>query len=189
MGVLLWCAVVVLLLCCFVVLFCCVVVCCCGVLLCCCAQPPKDPKTLPGPHLFWVWRLLWLWLWLLLVWTSLDHLPPDPPSTGHPSAGPPKISLFFFPFPPPFRSFCVSLGLFLVEFWWCFEGRNLEMCTFGLLGCRVKPRRPHQTGPPGLAHDSPRTPNVHISGPRHFKHHKNSTRKKDTQRDTERVKR
>ena len=30
-----------------------------------------------------------------------------------------------------------------------------------LSGCRVKPRRPHQTGPPGLAHDSPRTPNVH----------------------------
>ena len=49
------------------------------------------------------------------------------------------------------------------------------MCTFGLLGCRVKPRRPHQTGPPGLAHDSPRTPNVHISGPRRFKHHQNST--------------
>ena len=38
--------------------------------------------------------------------------------------------------------------------------------TFGLSGCRVKPRRPHQTGPPGLAHDSPRTPNEHISGPR-----------------------
>ena len=28
----------------------------------------------------------------------------------------------------------------------------------------MKPRRPHQTGPPGLAHDSPRTPNVHIEG-------------------------
>ena len=24
------------------------------------------------------------------------------------------------------------------------------MCTFGLSGCRVKPRQPHQTGPPGL---------------------------------------
>ena len=30
----------------------------------------------------------------------------------------------------------------------------------------MKPRRPHQTGPPGLAHNNPRTPNVHISGPR-----------------------
>ena len=26
-----------------------------------------------------------------------------------------------------------------------------------------------ETGPPGLAHDSPRTPNVHISGPQRFK--------------------
>ena len=50
------------------------------------------------------------------------------------------------------------------------------MCTFGLSGCRVKPRRPHQTGPPGLAHDSPRTLNVHISGPRRFKHHQTSTK-------------
>ena len=39
-----------------------------------------------------------------------------------------------------------------------------------------KPRRPHQTGPPGLAHDSLRTPNVHISRPRRFKHHQNSTK-------------
>ena len=31
-------------------------------------------------------------------------------------------------------------------------------------------------GPPGLAHDSPRTPNVHISGPRRFKLHQNSTK-------------
>ena len=30
--------------------------------------------------------------------------------------------------------------------------------------------------PPGLAHDSPRTPNVHISGPRRFRHHQNSTK-------------
>ena len=40
-----------------------------------------------------------------------------------------------------------------------------------------KPRRPHQTGPPGLAHDNPRTPNVHISGPLRFQHHQNSTRR------------
>ena len=30
--------------------------------------------------------------------------------------------------------------------------------------------------PPGLAHDSPRTPNVHISGHLRFKHHQNSTK-------------
>ena len=41
-----------------------------------------------------------------------------------------------------------------------------------------------QTGPPGLAHDSPRTPNVHISGPRPFK---NTTKipRKDPKREKE----
>ena len=53
----------------------------------------------------------------------------------------------------------------------------LLMCTFGLSGCRVKPRRPHQTGPPGLAHDNQRTPNAHIWASRRFKHHQNSTNK------------
>ena len=62
------------------------------------------------------------------------------------------------------------------------------MCTFGLSGCRVKPRRPNQTGPPGLAHDSPRTPNVHISGHLALQ---NTTKipREDPQRDTKRAKR
>ena len=42
-----------------------------------------------------------VWFCLVVV-VGLD-------SAGLASAGPPKISLFFFPFPPPFRSFCVSL--------------------------------------------------------------------------------
>ena len=40
----------------------------------------------------------------------------------------------------------------------------------------MKPRRPHQTGPPGFAHDSPRTPNVHISGPPALQTPPNSTK-------------
>ena len=36
---------------------------------------------------------------------------------------------------------------------------------------------PAASGPPWLAHDSPRTPNVHIRAPRRFKHHQNSTRR------------
>ena len=31
-------------------------------------------------------------------------------------------------------------------------------------------------GAAGASHDNPRTPNVHISGPRRFKHHQNSTK-------------
>ena len=33
-----------------------------------------------------------------------------------------------------FALFVPSLGGFLVEFWWCFEGWGPEMCTFGVLG-------------------------------------------------------
>ena len=102
------------------------------------------------------------------------------------SLGGPKISLFFSPLPPQFLFFSPSLLVLFVEFWWCLKRRGPEMCTFGLSGCRVKPRRPHQTGPAGLAHDSPRTPNVHISGPRRFKHHQNSTKK--TKREEKRIK-
>ena len=78
-----------------------------------------------------------------LVWTAF---PLDRPSPDRPSPGPPKVSLFFFPFPPPFRSFCVSLGVFSWNFGGILEGRNPKVCTFGLPGCRVKPRRP--LGPP-----------------------------------------
>ena len=102
----------------------------------------------------------------------------DRPSRDRPSPGPPKMSLFFFPSPAANFVLFFSLWVFFsLNFGGVFEGRDPQMCTFGLSGCRVKPRRPHQTGPPGLAHDSPRTPNVHISGPRRIKHHQNSTRR------------
>ena len=69
----------------------------------------------------------------------------------------------FFPSPATvFILFSLSCWSFSLNFGGVFEDRDPEMCTFGLSGCGVKPRRPHQTGPPGLAHDSPRTPNVHI---------------------------
>ena len=104
-----------------------------------------------------------------------------PPSAGPPSTGPPsKISLFF-PSPVLFLSFS---GVFLVDFGGVFEGRDPQMCTFGLSGCRVKPRRlqnengggrgkkarnfgplpsgPHPSGPhPSAPHPS----ELHSSGP------------------------
>ena len=73
---------------------------------------------------------------------------------GAPKGGGPKIWRFFFPLPPQFSFFFHSLLVFFVEFWWCLKRRCVQMCTFGLSGCRVKPRQPHQTGPPGLAHDN-----------------------------------
>ena len=96
---------------------------------------------------------------------------------GPPSAGPPKISLFFFPFPPPFPLFLSLSGVFSLNFGGVFEDRDPQMCTFGLSGCRVKPRRPHQTGPPGLAHDSPNSKRAQTRGTCASKHHQNSTRR------------
>ena len=85
------------------------------------------------------------------------------------SAGPPfpwTAQNFRSFFAPSRRKFlCFSLGGLLVEHWWLKAG-NLK-CT----------ETPAASGPPGLAHDSQRTPNAHISAPRRFKHHQNSTRK------------
>ena len=50
-----------------------------------------------------------------------------------------NFTFFFFPRPPPFS---FSLGGPFVGFWWCLLKRqSRQMCTFGLSGCRVKPRR------------------------------------------------
>ena len=46
----------------------------------------------------------------------------------------------FFPSPAPIFALFFSLsGGLLVEFWWCLK-RRCQLCTFGLTGCRVKPR-------------------------------------------------
>ena len=73
-----------------------------------------------------------------------------------------NFALFFHSPATVFILFSLSCWSFSLNFGGVFEDRDPQMCTFGLSGCRVKPRRPHQTGPPGLAHDSLRTPNVHI---------------------------
>ena len=103
------------------------------------------------------------------------------PSTGHPSTWPPKISLFFFPFPPPFRSFCVSLGVFSLNFGGVLKAGTLKCARLGsrvvvsdrAAGARTRQPEKLQT--------------CTFQGPGTSKHHQNST--KDTWRDTERVKR
>ena len=57
-----------------------------------------------------------------------------PKGVGPRKGGGPKISRFFFPFPPPFRCFCVSLGVFSWNFGGVLKRRCPEMCTFGVLG-------------------------------------------------------
>ena len=60
------------------------------------------------------------------------HLPdrpaPDRPKFRSFFSFPATISLFF----------CLWLSS---NFWWCLKCQDPQMCTFGLLGCPVKPRR------------------------------------------------
>ena len=90
-------------------------------------------------------------------------LPPDPPSSGPPS-GPPKISLFFSPLPHHFCSFCLSLGVFSLNFGGFGEDRGPQMCTFGLLGCRVKPRR--LRGRRGFTREPENSKRAHLTHPK-----------------------
>ena len=88
---------------------------------------------------------------------------------------------------PKFRSFSfVSslrshfhssfLGVFLWNFGGVFESRGPQVCSFRVVGvsCEALAAPPDRGT---LAHDSPRTPNVHIWGSRRFKNHQNSTRR------------
>ena len=81
---------------------------------------------------------------------------PGPPLRWTSSTALPKISrffplsifaFFFFSLWGSSRVFFALSGGLLVELWWCLKHRDPQMCTFGLSGCRVQPRRP---GPPPL---------------------------------------
>ena len=74
------------------------------------------------------------------------HPPPDLPSTDNPlpdrpPLDRPKFRSFFSPLPPHFCSFCLSLGVFSLNSGGFCEDGDPQICTFGLSGCRVKPRR------------------------------------------------
>ena len=80
--------------------------------------PESRRRTLPPPD--------------PLPWTPCPECPPWTPP-------PPDL--------PKFRA-CVSpSGGPFVECWWCLKRWDPLMCTFGLSGCLVKPRRPVQGGP------------------------------------------
>ena len=105
--------------------------------------PPKDPNpnwgeggrpfgAPPFGPIYSGFGVVVVMVVVVIVGLDFPGPPAGPllPSSGPPSARPPKISLFF-PLPPPFRSFCVSLGVFS---WKCLKRRDPEMCTFGVLG-------------------------------------------------------
>ena len=109
---LLCCCVVVVRCCCSLLLLLLLLLCCC---CCCCSL-----------LLFVVVVVLLL---LFRVVLGLDSA--GPPSDRPPSARPPKISLFFFPLPPPFRSFSVSLGVFSLNLVVFLKAGTLKCARMG----------------------------------------------------------
>ena len=86
-----------------------------------------------------------------MAWLCGPALPRDRPPTGPPFR---RTALrrtalrrtaqnfaLFFPLPLPFSFFFSLSGVFSWNFGGVFEGRDPQMYTFGLSGCRVKPRR------------------------------------------------
>ena len=90
-----------------------------------------------------------------------DRPPPDHPPPDRPPPDRPKFRSFFSLLPPQFFSFFPLFWSFRCILVFLKAGA-LKCAHLEFSGCRVKPQRPYQTGPPGLAHDNPRTPNVHI---------------------------
>ena len=66
----------------------------------------------------------------VLTCVSVDHQTPDPPPQDPPLRRTAQNFAHFFPLPSPFRSFCLSLEVFSLNFG-VFEGRDPQMCTFG----------------------------------------------------------
>ena len=87
---------------------------------------------------------------------------PEPRKGGARRVGGPKFRAFFFSLLPEISFFLLSLGGLLVEFWWCLKRRGAQMCALVVLW---------------ILCEAPAAPNVHVSGPRRFKHHQNSTRR------------
>ena len=123
-----WCVGVFVCLCaCVLVCLCaCVLVCLCVCVLVCVAWVLVSQFHGVGYH---VWVLI---SFGHVRWPRIA-LPEDRPSRDRPKFR------SFFPLPPHF-SFLPSLGVFSWNFG-VFEGRDPQMCTFGLSDCRVKPRR------------------------------------------------
>ena len=113
-------------------------------------------------------------VWGGVVWVVRTALPRDRPPAGQPSAGRPKISLFF-PSPAPIFVLFLSLGVFSWNFGGVFEFRDPQMSTFGLSGCRVQPRQ--LQGRRGFTQQPENSKRALSRVPALQKHHQNSTRR------------
>ena len=73
-----------------------------------------------------------------------------------------NFALFFL---SPAGNFILSSlsGGLLVAFWWFLKRRDAHMCAFGVLWLSCEAAAARSGGAAGVSHNSPRTPNAHIS--------------------------
>ena len=118
-------------------------------------------------HFLGVFNMCWACSTFLLHGPSSAGTPPDPAPHGPPSPRTAQNFALFSLSRHIFLSFFPLLGVFSWNFGGVFEGRDPQMCTFGLSGCRVEPRRlwaPTLRGPTlrGPTH-SPPTPTHNLA--------------------------
>ncbi len=104
---------------------------------------------------------------------------------GAQKGGGPKISrFFFFPLPPQFSFFLLSLGGPFVEFWWCFrrpEPENVHVWALGL-SCETPAATPDRAA--GARTRQPEnSKRAHFRAPALQKSHQNSTKGPPRERD------
>ena len=119
----------------------------------CCCRPVVAALLLPPcccrPVLCWCCPALFsVGACCLCVWWVCSRflgLSPGPPSAGPPFPWTAQNFALFF-LSPAGNFFLSSLsGCLLVEFWWCFEGRNPEMCTFERPGASNTTKIPRES--------------------------------------------
>ena len=120
--------------------------------------------------LLWFVGCLWLWfvwcllLWFvlvvwLLVWTTLRRTPLPQTSLRRTAQ---NFALFFSVSRHQFRSFSLSLCVFSLNFGFC-DDRDPQMCTYGLSGCGVEPRR--LRGRRGFTQQPENSKRAHLTAP------------------------
>ena len=99
------------------------------------------------------------------------------PKGGAPKGGGPKISRFFFPPPPQFSFYFLSLGVLSWNFGGVRSAGALICARLEFSGCRVRAPAARSGGAAGVSHDCPRAQMCTFQGPGLQKHQqKNSTK-------------
>ena len=103
------------------------------------------------------------WVCVFVCGVLCVRCPRNRPSRDRLPLDRPKCRSFFSLSRRTIRSFLSSLGVFSLNFGGVFEGRDPQMCTFGLSGCCVKPQR--LRGRRGFTRQPENSKRAHLSVP------------------------